>query len=54
MSHLAITAWSPISEASSSMTGASLRHGPHQSAQKSTSTGLSDSMTVDLKFSAVT
>ena len=36
------------------MTGLSLRQGPHQSAQKSTSTGLSDSMTVGLKFSAVT
>src|SRR5207248_3038664 len=42
------------SEAISSSTGATTRHGPHQGAQKSTSTGPSDSMTSAWKLLSVT
>src|SRR5829696_3132506 len=35
-------------------TGATTRHGPHQGAQKSTSTGASDSMTSAWKFASLT
>src|SRR3954467_2013737 len=38
----------------SSRTGATRRHGPHHGAQKSTSTGVSDSMTSAWKFASVT
>src|SRR3954447_1569401 len=38
----------------SSSTGATTRQGPHQGAQKSTSTGVSDSMTSAWKFASVT
>src|SRR3954451_14105910 len=38
----------------SSSTGATMRHGPHQGAQKSTSTGVSDSRTSAWKLSSVT
>ena len=42
------------SAAISSSTGATTRHGPHQGAQKSTSTGCSDSMTSAWKLVSVT
>src|SRR6201986_2058370 len=42
------------SYAISSTTGATTRHGPHQAAQKSTSTGLSDSRTSAWKLLSVT
>src|SRR6476646_297903 len=42
------------SEAISSRTGPTTRHGPHQGAQKSTSTGWSDSMTSAWKLVSVT
>src|SRR6476620_5546788 len=45
---------SPCSAASSSRMGATWRHGPHHSAQKSTRTGLSDLSTVDSKSASVT
>src|SRR5881409_2915819 len=45
---------SPCSAASSSRIGATWRHGPHHSAQKSTSTGLSDLRTSTSKLSSVT
>src|SRR5947209_1288683 len=38
----------------SSTTGATIRHGPHHGAQKSTSTGLSDSRTSAWKLLSVT
>src|SRR5215212_3199645 len=38
----------------SSRTGATTRHGPHHGAQKSTSTGVSDSMTSAWKLASVT
>src|SRR5690606_32058392 len=41
------------SAASSSMIGAIIRHGPHQTAQKSTSTGTSDCSTSCSKLSSV-
>ncbi len=40
MSILATLSFAPCSEAISSSTGATILHGPHQVAQKSTSTGL--------------
>src|SRR5580658_11066793 len=40
--------------ASSSTIGAIARHGPHQAAQKSTSTGLSDFSTSESKLASVT
>src|SRR3954452_4775335 len=42
------------SEAISSSTGATTRHGPHQAAQKSTRTGFSDSSTSAWKLLSVT
>ena len=48
------TCRSSRSSAISSSTGATTRHGPHQGAQKSTSTGLSDSRTSAWKFASVT
>jgi hypothetical protein len=39
--------------ANSSITGATILQGPHHVAQKSTSTGISDSMTSFLKFDSV-
>src|SRR5881397_1918574 len=42
------------SAAISSSTGPTTRHGPHQGAQKSTSTGVSDSMTSAWKLVSVT
>src|SRR6185436_14983048 len=45
---------SPWVLASSSMIGATCLHGPHQSAQKSTSTGLSDLITTSSKVESVT
>src|ERR1035438_1228155 len=42
------------SPASSSTMGAIARQGPHQAAQKSTSTGLSDFSTSESKFASVT
>src|SRR5947209_3869662 len=45
---------SPRSEAISSTTGDTRRHGPHQGAQKSTSTGTSDSTTSAWKLLSVT
>src|SRR3954454_765110 len=41
-------------EAISSRTGATTRHGPHHGAQKSTSTGVTDSMTSAWKLVSVT
>src|SRR5687767_2374762 len=38
----ATVTWSPLSAASSSRNGAIILHGPHHSAQKSTTTGRSD------------
>src|ERR1051326_210614 len=45
---------SPSSLAISSSTGATRRHGPHHSAQKSTRTGVSDCRTSVAKVSSVT
>src|SRR3954454_19405474 len=45
---------SPCCAASSSMIGPTCLHGPHQSAQKSTTTGLSDLRTTESKGSSVT
>src|SRR5918992_5596917 len=45
---------SPWALASSSMIGATCLHGPHQSAQKSTTTGLSDFSTTSEKVASVT
>src|SRR5918912_4095554 len=45
---------SPCSAASSSRIGSTWRHGPHHSAQKSTSTGLSDLSTWASKSASVT
>src|SRR3954454_12284243 len=45
---------SPCSVASSSRIGATWRHGPHHSAQKSTRTGLSGLSTVASKSASVT
>src|SRR5450755_437691 len=45
---------SPRSVAISSTTGDTRRHGPHHGAQKSTSTGTSDSMTSAWKLSSDT
>src|SRR5580698_4880458 len=42
-----------FSEASSSISGAIMRQGPHQGAQKSTNTGVDDSRTSLRKFSSV-
>ena len=46
--------WPAFSAAISSTTGATIRHGPHQGAQKSTSTGTSDSSTSAWKLLSVT
>src|SRR5450755_4150325 len=48
---LTLPSYSP---ASSSTMGAIARQGPHQAAQKSTSTGLSDFNTSESKFASVT
>src|ERR1039457_1116707 len=48
---LTLPSYSP---ASSSTIGAIARQGPHQAAQKSTSTGLSDFNTSESKFASVT
>src|ERR1039457_7103612 len=48
---LTLPSYSP---ASSSTIGAIARHGPHQAAQKSTSTGLSDFNTSESKLASVT
>ena len=45
---------SPYSNASSSMSGAIIRQGPHQGAQKSTSTGTGDLRTSSSKVASVT
>src|SRR5215213_7769367 len=54
MLSLAIVSLSPCSAAISSRTGATILHGPHHSAQKSTSTGLSLSSTSSAKLASVT
>src|SRR3954453_14774586 len=54
MLSLAIVSLSPSSAASSSSTGAAILHGPHHSAQKSTSTGLSLPRTSLAKLESVT
>src|SRR5215211_1062247 len=54
MLSLAIVSLSPCSAAISSRTGATILHGPHHSAQKSTSTGLSLPSTSSAKFASVT
>src|SRR3712207_2024642 len=54
MLSLAIVSLSPCSEAISSSTGATILHGPHHSAQKSTSTGLSLPSTSSEKVASVT
>src|ERR1700761_674995 len=46
--------WLARSLAISSTTGATMRHGPHHGAQKSTSTGTSDSRTSAWKLLSVT
>ena len=54
-STLSLTIFSVVAlGAISSSTGATIRHGPHQGAQKSTSTGVSDSMTSAWKLVSVT
>src|SRR2546428_691099 len=53
-SSLAIFTFSPCSLAISSSTGATIRQGPHQAAQKSTRTGVSDLMTSVSKFWSLT
>src|SRR4051794_5870736 len=54
MFSLAIVSLSPCSAAISSSTGATILHGPHHSAQKSTRTGLSLPRTSLAKLSSVT
>src|SRR5215210_1236149 len=54
MLSLAMVSLSACSEAISSSTGATILHGPHHSAQKSTSTGLSLPSTSSAKFASVT
>src|SRR5688500_18451206 len=54
MSSFATVSLSLFSPAISSRTGATIRHGPHHSAQKSTSTVLPLSSTSDLKVASVT
>src|SRR3954471_18048435 len=54
MLSLAIVSLSPCSAAISSSTGATILHGPHHSAQKSTSTGLSLPRTSLAKLESVT
>src|SRR4051794_35847263 len=54
MLSLAIVSLSPCSAAISSRTGATILHGPHHSAQKSTSTGLSLPSTSLAKLVSVT
>src|SRR5689334_20121534 len=54
MFSLAIVTFSPSSPAISSRAGAIIRHGPHHSAQKSTSTGPSDPRTSEAKLWSVT
>src|SRR4051794_34440140 len=51
---LTIFSASPRSPAISSSTGATMRHGPHHGAQKSTRTGVSDSRTSAWKLLSVT
>src|SRR5262245_38645350 len=53
-SSLAIRTLPSISLASSSSSGATMRHGPHHSAQKSTRTGVCEFSTSFWKFSPVT
>src|SRR3954454_10030210 len=54
MFSLAMTSFWPCSAAISSSTGATILHGPHHSAQKSTSTGLSLPSTSAAKLASVT
>src|SRR6185312_10613286 len=54
MLSLTMVTWSPLSPAISSSSGDTLRHGPHHSAQKSTSTGLSACSTSATKLASVT
>ncbi len=54
MLSLTISIWSPYSAAMASRDGAIWRHGPHQAAQKSTSTGLSFFRTSASKSASVT
>src|SRR3712207_5169353 len=54
MLSLAIVSFSPCSLAISSRTGATILHGPHHSAQKSTRTGLSLPSTSSAKVASVT
>src|SRR5437764_114249 len=54
MLSLAIVSLSPCSAAISSSTGATILHGPHHSAQKSTRTGLSLPRTSLAKLESVT
>src|SRR3954469_26006626 len=54
MLSFAIVSLSPCSAAISSRTGATILHGPHHSAQKSTSTGLSLPSTSSAKLASVT
>src|SRR3954447_25501834 len=54
MFSLAMTSFWPCSAAISSSTGATILHGPHHSAQKSTSTGLSLPSTSVAKLASVT
>src|ERR671928_2179603 len=54
MLSLAIVSLSPCSAAISSSTGATILHGPHHSAQKSTRTGLSLPSTSSAKVASVT
>src|SRR5690606_34196789 len=54
MLSLTIFTRSPISSAISASSGVTFRHGTHHSAQKSTSTGLSDCSTSVAKLASVT
>src|SRR3954468_16806461 len=54
MLSLAMVSFSPCSAAISSSTGATILHGPHHSAQKSTSTGLALPSTSLAKLASVT
>src|SRR5690606_1666067 len=54
VSTLTILILPSYSSDSSSRMGATMRHGPHQVAQKSTKTGMSESRTSALKVSSVT
>src|SRR6476661_6144387 len=54
MLSLATVTLSPSSPAISSSAGPIIRHGPHHSAQKSTSTGLSEPRTSEAKLWSVT